>query len=176
MNDHMTAMAGFHRPIRRMAAVTLAVLIAALLPACSSSSGDGTDDASGKTSAFVDVQTIEQEYQDTLATLDFPDGYTPPERMEDLQASSYEKGFGENSASWIWVCAWERDWLDHYASDTDEAAKALEELGKAEDMPFLGADRTDDNTRTAFQSNLDKAALNDPSGIQNDVDLNCAAQ
>lgn len=139
---------------------------------------ESQDDTSQQKNNFTDKEGIQKEYQQSLARLQFPEGFTPPETMNEqlLQADSYEKGFGDSAASFVWVCAWEQDWLDHYATDEQAAAVALEQLGKAKDMPFMQGARVDDNTRESMQTNLDKATLGDASGIQQDVDANCTAQ
>ena len=37
-----------------------------------------------------------------------------------------------------------QEWLDTYNTDSERAAKALAELEKAFDMPYMGTDRCDD--------------------------------
>ncbi|NMM93677.1 hypothetical protein [Bifidobacterium oedipodis] len=180
-----------HRQFRTIAAVIVAVSMGIIgFAGCglrsdnSSATSDGRSsvvdsqsDDSQQQHSFTDKEGIQKEYQQSLAQLQFPEGFTPPETMNEqlLQADSYEKGFGDSAVSFVWVCAWEQDWLDHYATDEQAAAVALEQLGKAKDMPFMQGARVDDNTREYMQTNLDKAALGDASGIQQDVDANCTA-
>ena len=80
---------------------------------------------------------------------------------------------GDTQASNYYQCAWERQWLDTYASDEQAASKALHELEKVPSMPFMGPDRCDDATRNFFKEHMRKAKLGDPSGFQQDVQANC---
>lgn len=54
------------------------------------------------------------------------------------------------------------------------AAKALAELEKAFDMPYMGTDRCDDATRKYLRDNIDKAKLGDPSGFTECIQANYA--
>ena len=54
----------------------------------------------------------------------------------------------------------------------ERAEKALEELEKAFDMPYMGKDRCDDATRNYLRENIDKAKLGDPSGFRECIDVN----
>ena len=58
-----------------------------------------------------------------------------------------------------------RDRLDTYNTDSERAAKALAELEKAFDMPYMGTDRCDDATRKYLRDNIDKAKLGDPLSL-----------
>ena len=55
-----------------------------------------------------------------------------------------------------------------------QAAKALAELEKAFDMPYMGTDRCDDATRKYLRDNIDKAKLGDPSGFTECIQANYA--
>jgi hypothetical protein len=125
---------------------------------------------------LLDTEGIQKEYKDTIKKLEYPEGYTPPEQMENLQATSFQSGYGNSVASWDWVCSWEQDWLNAYSSNNNEASKALNQLGEAKNMPFLGASQADDATRRMFQDRLDKAGMGDPSGMQQDVEANCSSR
>ena len=46
-----------------------------------------------------------------------------------------------------------------------QAEKALEKLGNAFDMPYMGKDRCDDATRNYLRENIKKAKEGDPSGF-----------
>ncbi|QOL33611.1 hypothetical protein [Bifidobacterium lemurum] len=171
-----------------IAATAIALCMALGLAGCTiggqTNSSDSTADqqttengsADSSTSKFLDADGIQKEYASTLESLEFPDGYTPPATMDTSGATQFEQGSGESSASFIWMCAWEEDWLNSYATNEQEASSALQQLNKAKDMPFMQSDRVDEPTRDMLQSRLDKAAMSDPSGIQQDVDLNCSAQ
>lgn len=167
--------------------LTIPALIAATclsfgLAGCSSANSTDTPNEqsqsaqNGDASAqFTDKAGIEQEYRESLGKLEFPAGYTPPETMDNLTADQYEKGFGDTRASFVWECAWKRDWLDTYGTNPDEAKKALQQLQTAKDMPYMQGNKVDDAMRQALQEQLDKAALGDPSAIQQDVEVNCPA-
>lgn len=62
--------------------------------------------------------------------------------------------------------------LDTYNTDPERAEKALEELEKAFDMPYMGIDRCDDATRNYLRENIDKAKLGDPSGFTESIRAN----
>ena len=47
-----------------------------------------------------------------------------------------------------------QEWLDTYNTDSERAAKALAELEKAFDMPYMGTDRCDDATRKYLRDNI----------------------
>ena len=59
-------------------------------------------------------------------------------------------------------------------TDSERAAKALAELEKAFDMPYMGTDRCDDATRKYLRDNIDKAKLGDPSGFTECIQANYA--
>ena len=65
---------------------------------------------------------------------------------EDTGAS-FQVGYGETRASNLWEYSWMKEWLDTYNTNPERAEKALEELEKAFDMPYMGKDRCDDATR-----------------------------
>ena len=48
-----------------------------------------------------------------------------------------------------------QEWLDTYNTNPERAAKALAELEKAFDMPYMGTDRCDDATRIYLRDNID---------------------
>lgn len=55
-----------------------------------------------------------------------------------------------------------------------KGGKALAELEKAFDMPYMGTDRCDDATRKYLRDNIDKAKLGDPSGFTECIQANYA--
>lgn len=61
-----------------------------------------------------------------------------------------------------------------YNTNPERAAKALAELEKAFDMPYMGTDRCDDATRKYLRDNIDKAKLGDPSGFAECIQANYA--
>lgn len=88
--------------------------------------------------------------------------------------ASFQVGYGETRASYLWEYSWMKEWLDTYNTDPERAEKALEELEKAFDMPYMGIDRCDDATRNYLRENIDKAKLGDPSGFTESIRANYA--
>lgn len=115
---------------------------------------------------FVDFQKIEAEYLTSIRSLDWPEGFSLPEKLEGEDPSaSFQVGYGDTRASLLWECAWMKEWLDTYQTEPEQAAKALEKLGNAFDMPYMGKDRCDDATRNYLRENIKKAKEGDPSGF-----------
>ena len=119
-------------------------LLVIMLAGCSTSSDSDTN-----TRGFTDFATIEEEYLTTI-------------------------GYGDTLASNLWEYSWMQEWLDTYNTDSERAAKALAELEKAFDMPYMGTDRCDDATRKYLRDNIDKAKLGDPSGFTECIQANYA--
>ena len=90
--------------------------------------------------------------------------------MDDAYDFWQQKKYKE--ASYLWEYSWMKEWLDTYNTDPERAEKALEELEKAFDMPYMGKDRCDDATRNYLRENIDKAKLGDPSGFRECIDVN----
>ncbi len=111
----------------------------------------------------------------TIDSLNWPDGITLPDKLEDEDTgASFQVGYGETRASYLWEYSWMKEWLDTYNTDPERAEKALEELEKAFDMPYMGIDRCDDATRNYLRENIDKAKLGDPSGFTESIRANYA--
>ncbi|MEV6964968.1 hypothetical protein AB0M47_07605 [Hamadaea sp. NPDC051192] len=122
------------------------------------------------------------EFWATTKTLDLPPGvYWPakapiaePEVGSDgkLHGHSYEKGWGTATAQTMWYCAWQREWLSQFGHDNQRATTAYQKL-----LTFKSMDQyvlySDQGTRDFVDSTLSKAALGDPSLVQNNVNLNC---
>ena len=81
---------------------------------------------------------------------------------------------GENAQQHLQAVYHRQEWLDTYNTDSERAAKALAELEKAFDMPYMGTDRCDDATRKYLRDNIDKAKLGDPSGFTECIQANYA--
>lgn len=96
-----------------------------------------------------------------------------PEIVVNLGAQAGVR-YGETRASYLWEYSWMKEWLDTYNTDPERAEKALEELEKAFDMPYMGIDRCDDATRNYLRENIDKAKLGDPSGFTESIRANYA--
>lgn len=157
----------------RMSKLLFFVVISSLvlmLAGCSTSPDSDTN-----TSGFTDFATIEEEYLTTIESLNWPEGVTLPDTLEgEDTGASFQVGYGDTRASNLWEYTWMKEWLDTYNTDSERAAKALEELEKAFDMPYMGTDRCDDATRNYLRSNIDKAKLGDPSGFTECIQANYA--
>lgn len=122
---------------------------------------------------FTDFEHIEKEYLATIEKLNWPDGVTLPDKLEgEDTGTSFQVGYGDTRASNLWEYSWMKEWLNSYSTDSARAEKALEELEKAFDMPYMGTDRCDDATRNYLRENIDKAKLGDPSGFRECIELN----
>ena len=118
---------------------------------------------------------IEEEYLTTIESLNWPEGFTPPDALEgEDTGASFQIGYGDTRASNLWEYSWMQEWLDTYNTDSERAAKALAELEKAFDMPYMGTDRCDDATRKYLRDNIDKAKLGDLSGFTECIQANYA--
>ena len=107
--------------------------------------------------------------------LNWPEGITLPDTLEgEDTGASFQVGYGDTRASNLWEYTWMKEWLDTYNTDSERAEKALEELAKAFDMPYMGTDRCDDATRNYLRNNIDKAKLGDPSGFTECIRANYA--
>lgn len=143
------------------------LMIYLMFAGCSNS--DTTSDSRG----FTDFEHIEEEYLATIDSLDWPDGVELPKKLENEDTgASFQVGYGETRASNLWEYSWMKEWLDTYNTNPERAEKALEELEKAFDMPYMGKDRCDDATRNYLRENIDKAKLGDPSGFRECIDVN----
>lgn len=151
----------------------LCIMISSLvviLAGCSASPNSDTG-----TRGFTDFETIEKEYLTTIENLDWPEGFTTPDTLEgEDTGASFQVGYGDTRASNLWEYTWMKEWLDTYNTNSQRAAKALEELEKAFDMPYMGEDRCDDATRNYLRQNIDKAKLGDPSGFTECIRANYA--
>lgn len=123
-------------PILAGIAVLLCLFIAGWVKSDSGSAG------------FIDFQKIETEYLTSIRGLDWPEGFSLPEKLEgEDPRASFQVGYGDTRASLLWECAWMKEWLDTYETEPEQAEKALKKLEKAFDMPYMGKDRCDDATR-----------------------------
>ena len=157
------------KPYRLLLCVMISLLVI-MLAGCSTSSDSDTN-----TRGFTDFATIEEEYLTTIESLNWPEGFTPPDALEgEDTGASFQIGYGDTRASNLWEYSWMQEWLDTYNTDSERAAKALAELEKAFDMPYMGTDRCDDATRKYLRDNIDKAKLGDPSGFTECIQANYA--
>ena len=151
-----------------------------MLNACGGIGNNNASDVGGARSQnsspreIVDFAHIEKEYQESVAKLSWPEKYKAPANLVgEEKDAQFQSGYGDTQASNYYQCAWERQWLDTYASDERAASKALHELEKVPSMPFMDPDHCDDATRNFFKEHMRKAKLGDPSGFQQDVQTNC---
>ena len=144
-------------------------VICMMFVGCSNSTSAPASEARG----FTDFEHIEKEYLATIEKLNWPDGVTLPDKLEgEDTGTSFQVGYGDTRASNLWEYSWMKEWLNSYSTDSARAEKALEELEKAFDMPYMGTDRCDDATRNYLRENIDKAKLGDPSGFRECIELN----
>lgn len=148
-----------------MVTVSISLVLAASMSACSDSSKPGN--------GMTDLAGVKQEYKDTISSLRFPSSYPPPPELEGETAASFQKGWGNTRASNIWECSWQKEWLANYSSNKKKAAAAIAELEKAPSMTYMSPAVSDDSTRRYFKQIMDKAKLGDPSGFQESVKANC---
>ena len=135
--------------------------------------GCAKEGQAGQGSGFTDFSHIEKEYLDTLKTLDFPEGTVLPTKLEgEEKDASYQIGYGETRASYLWENAWMKEWLNTYQTEPERAERALKELEKAFDMAYMGKDRCDDATRNYLRENIAKAKKGDPSGFEESIGVN----
>ncbi len=123
---------------------------------------------------LVDQDTVDQEYKSTISSLSFPALYPPPSELpRPAEKSLYGQGYGTGMAERMWICSWEREWLDA-SSGRDESREtvALKNLEAAPETLFMSK-QLDDAGRRLYADYLTKARLGDPSGIQQDVEQNC---
>ena len=140
------------------------------MPACSRQE----ESQSAENRSFVSYEEINKEYKNSVAQLDWPDSYTPPADLEEGDTEgAFQSGYGDTRASFLFECAWEKEWLSNYATDADKANKAIEQLSKVPDMGYMSPQRADDSVREFFKDYLERAKLGDPSGFQENVSINC---
>ena len=67
--------------------------------------------------------------------MNWPEGVTLPDTLEgEDMGASFQVGYGGTRASNLWEYTWMKEWIDTYNTDSERAAKALEELEKAFDI------------------------------------------
>ncbi len=157
----------FERLSKRLFCVVI-FSFAFTLAGCSTSTDSDTN-----IRGFADFETIEEEYLTTIANLNWPEGVVLPDTLEvEDKGASFQIGYGDTRASNLWEYTWMKEWLDNYNTDSERAEKALKELEKAFDMPYMGTARCDDATRNYLRDNIYKAKLGDPSGFTECIQVN----
>lgn len=140
-----------------------------MLGAC----GGGTESSRG----FVKFDGMKREFETSMKKFSWPKGYKVPMDWVDGEANSgitYQSGWGDTVASHLYMCAWEKEWLNTYATDIARAEYALQVLQKIPQMGFMQEPRADKRIPEIFIEYYNKAKLGDPSGFQQDVKANCA--
>jgi len=95
------------RPYRLLLCVMISLLVI-MLAGCSTSSDSDTN-----TRGFTDFATIEEEYLTTIESLNWPEGFTPPDALEgEDTGASFQIGYGDTRASNLWEYSWMQEWLD----------------------------------------------------------------
>lgn len=123
-----------------------------------------------------DFSAMRKEFYHTVDKLSWPQNQRPAANYLDSEEKSgtlYQPGWGDTLASYRYLCAWEREWLNTYASDAQRAQRALQLLRKVPDMGFMKEPRADRSVVDGFRSDFKKASLGDPSGFESDVKANC---
>jgi hypothetical protein len=142
----------------------IGLFVAVSLTSCTSS-----DDG------FKSHDEAQEDYESSASELKMPEGITFPGFSEPEEETVYEGGVGLIDSQWHWLCAWQAEWLDAFGEGDDiRAVAALGEIEKAPDMEFFSEKHFDDVGRELFVARLEQARLDDPSGMQQDVDVNCA--
>ena len=150
------------------------LLLVCMLSVCVLAAGCGDHQTEAQsTRGFTDFAHIEEEFLTTIQELNWPDDANLPDKLEgENEGASFQTGYGNTLASNLWEHMWMQEWLDSYNAAPDRAERALEELEKAFDMPYMGEDRCDDATRRYLRENIDKAKLGDPSGFYECIKVN----
>lgn len=151
----------------------LVILLSLLYVSLSLGACAKKDATANKAVQLTDFDSIEQEYLDYMKKLSWPEGFSLPTKLEGEVAEEFQVGYGETRASMLWECAWQKEWLQFYKTDSNRAKRALDELEKAPDMHYMSPQKCDDATREYFKDNLNRAKLGDPSGFEENIRLNC---
>lgn len=152
---------------------TTLICVLLCLSVCFIFSGCSGNGMEGGERGFTDFEHIEDEYLATIQNLEWPEGFQLPDSLEgEDKSASFQIGYGDTRASNLWEYSWMKEWLDSYKTDPERAERALEELEKAFDMPYMGTDRCDDATRNYLRENIEKAKQGDPSGFEESIGAN----
>ena len=107
----------------------LSLLVCLIFTGCSNS--ETISETNSNSRGFTDFEHIEEEYLATIDSLNWPDGVTLPDKLEgEDTGASFQVGYGETRASYLWEYSWMKEWLDTYNTDPERAENALEELEK----------------------------------------------
>lgn len=191
--------------LHRLRAVAVVALVATGLgpAACSSGSGDADEEApaaaqdgpgqagdqgdEGGASEAGDVLGYDEMLEEMFAARDglevppgaeWPDPPPEPEPQPDsegvLRGTSYEVGLGRSVAEGAWFCLWSEEWLEQRGVDPERESRALEMMLRLQELDYYQQDLAP-AAQERYDDLLQQAELGDPSGIANDVELNCSA-
>ena len=80
----------------------LSLLVCLMFTGCSNSETNSTS------RGLTDFAHIEEEYLATIDSLNWPDGITLPDKLEDEDTgASFQVGYGETRASYLWEYVYE---------------------------------------------------------------------
>jgi hypothetical protein len=180
---------------RRLFTVVLLVTGLMLTSACTAGSngpdnrgaaaGTGQEGLSGVTEEEAGAMEYEEmlaELAQTQARLTLPPGAQwpppPPEPEPEpdaqgvLHGMSYAPGVGRSIAEFMYYCVWAAEYLSQRGVDPEREAAALAALQKFEELDAYRVD-LDDAGRQAFDQDLQRALLGDPTGIAQYVQVGC---
>ena len=82
----------------------LSLLVCLMFTGCSNSETNSTS------RGLTDFAHIEEEYLATIDSLNWPDGITLPDKLEDEDTgASFQVGYGETRASYLWEYVYEEE-------------------------------------------------------------------
>jgi hypothetical protein len=157
---------------------TIVVLAAGASVLMAAACGGSGGSSGGKPTAAKDWAAYNAEFLRERATLQMPPGVTWPkqglaEPTFQGTANTFEDGVGRGEADALWYCAWERRWLADQSRDPKAASQDLATMRGLADTPRFTVS-TLPGDRHIFTDAWSRAALGDPSLIQQDVTVNCA--
>jgi hypothetical protein len=156
------------RGAARFAVVILSGLVISGCSAGAAPATDGSDE-------FLDKTGATDEYDTVVAELEWPPGVTPPARSDEMSGASYQVGVGATDAIMAWNCAWGREWLETREGDPGAAEHALSMYASIVDRPEFVQYFDPDSAQPVVRGIIEEAQLGDPSGVQQDVSINCPA-
>ena len=107
--------------------VMLSLLVCLMFAGCSNPETNSETNSASR--GFTDFEHIEEEFLATIDSLNWPDGVTLPDKLEgEDTGASFQVGYGETRASYLWEYSWMKEWLDTYNTDPERAENALGNL------------------------------------------------
>lgn len=147
---------------RRLANVALALAgVSLVLAAC------------GPPAGFVGAADVAREVEEARAVTPLPPGATYPPAASLDPGGAYQPGSGRGMVEYQARCAWFRYWAEAIARNDQaaiERASAMWEKIKT----WSVSSQTDESGRRYVESIVERARLGDPSGLLQEVKLNCS--